>query len=536
MAVKCILTRTNIVPVVVLMSLFGSLPDRTLAAYKIQQLATGLDLPVQVVQAPGDTGSIYVLEKQTNDFLDARSSGQITRVDLATGSKTSFLRVQDILKESEGGLKSLAFHPDFESNGKFYLAWVSNPLTGETAPRMRLDEYQVTAGTPVFSRTMLNYENLEPLGIHSIDWLGFHPLAAGPEKDFLYVSIGDGGLQADDPAFVNNAQSLNSIRGKILRLDVTAVDAYPADDTRNYGFPGSNPYANDGDDNTLGELYYTGLRNPWRASFDRETGDLYIGDVGFDTFEEINFAPNGQAGLDFGWASREGTVETPVEGIGGPQGSSWNPIFEIEHDEGLGLSRVGSITGGYVYHGPVEELQGKYIFAEARAREVLAVEFDASTDPNTFDGDNATNFTILTEAFEAGREGDGQFDVIVSFGEDAFGHLYLVDHSIGLFANTFDAGEIYRLIPDLAGDFNEDGFADAADLTRWQADYGLNDGADSDGDGDTDGLDFLAWQKSLSNQASLTAGVAVPEPSAALLLATSWAVLARLTSRHSTGH
>ena len=497
------------------------------AAYKIQRLAEGLDLPVHVTQAPGDRTSIYVVEQQTNDFLDQRSSGQITKIDLATGAKTSFLRVQDIFKATEGGLHTLAFHPDFETNGKFYLSWMANPKMGSTLPQLRLDEYQIQSGVPTFSRKLMDFTNLEAFGSHGINWVGFQPGATGSERDYLYVTTGDGGLQATDANFTKVSQDLNSILGKVLRIDVSAGDAYPADDSRDYGFPATNPYAGDGDSNTLGEVFHSGFRNPWRASFDRQTGDFFVGDVGFMTTEEISFAKAGQAGLDFGWSLREGTVETPVVGVGGEQGSSLNPIFELAHNADKGIVNVGSITGGYVYRGPIEELQGQYIFTDAKARELLSGTFDRETDPANFDGDNLAEYTIRTDEFVEAIEGPGELDVVVSFGEDADGHLYLVDLSIGLFANRLDAGEIYRLIPDLPADFNDDGFVNAADLMKWESDYGPSDGSDSDGDGDSDGADFLAWQRGMKTaSAGSGLGSTVPEPVSIGLLATALTILA----------
>ncbi len=501
-------------PLCLLALLLASQPSSlAVAAYKIQQIATGLDLPVHVTQAPGDLSSVYVVEQQTNDFLDMRSSGQIVKIDLATGAKTSFLRVQDIYKDPEGGLHTLAFHPDYDANGKFYISWVKNPTVGVAEPQLRLDEYQLQGGVPIHTQRLFDLTNLDASGDHGINWIGFKPGAVGDERNYLYFTTGDGGIPADDVNFTAESQDLSSVRGKVLRIDVAAADAYPADDARNYGFPASNPFAGDGDEQTLGEIYHYGFRNPWRASFDRETGDFYIGDVGFESKEEINFAKADRAGLDFGWSSREGTIKTPVTGVGAPRRGSEHPIFQLTHNFDQGIVNLGSITGGYVYRGPIEELQGQYIFAEAKARELLSGSFDRDTPPGTFQGDNFTDFTIRTTEFADAVEGDGTIDVVVSLGEDAYGHLYLVDYSVGLFANMLDEGEIYRLIPDLPADFTDDGFVDAADLAKWQMDVGINGDSDADGDGDSDGFDFLAWQKSmLSSTGNAGLYATVPEP------------------------
>lgn len=500
------------------------------AGFKVQRIAAGLDQPVDVVQAPGDTSSIYVLEGQTNDFDDNNGSGQIIQVDLANGSKTSFLRIQDIHRPREGGLHGLAFHPDYQANGKFYVSWVKNPNGGSNKPQARLDEYQLHQGVPTLSRTLIDLTHLNTAPWHNIDWIGFEPGATGNSKEHLYVTLGDGGLQADNPNFTAESQDLSSIRGKVLRIDLSAPDAYPVDAARNYGYPVDNPFADDGDANTLGEVFHYGLRNPWRASFDSATGDLFIGDVGYNTSEEINYAQAGESGLDFGWSQREGTLQTPVVGVGGPQGNSVNPIFELLHDDDKGLTGIGSITGGRVYRGPITELQGQYFFAEAAAGEILSGVFDRTTDSSLFNGNNITNFTIRTDELNSLIEGEGEINVVVSFGEDAHGHLYLVDFSNGGFGNQFGQGEVYRLIPDLAADFNDDGLVNAADLAKWKLDFGNGNGSDADGDGDSDGMDLLGWQAAMSSPPTL-ASARVPEPTATGLLTAALAVLTHVRRR-----
>ncbi len=522
---------TNYCALVLVISVSAEWSLPCTASFKVQRIATGLDQPVDVVQAPGDTSSIFVLEGQTNDFDDGNGSGQILKVDLATGTKTSFLRIEDIHRPREGGLHGLAFHPDFQTNGKFYVSWVKNPNEGNDKPQVRLDEYEVIADVPTHARTLIDLTHLSIGPWHNIDWIGFKPGVMGAEKQHLYVTLGDGGVPADNPSFTDESQDLSSLRGKVLRIDVSAADAYPSDPARNYGFPLDNPFAEDGDENTLGEIYHYGLRNPWRASFDSATGDMYIGDVGFNSSEEIDFAKDGEAGLDFGWAKREGTLETPVVGVGGPQGDSRNPIFELFHDVDPRLPVVGSITGGRVYRGPITELQGQYVFAEAAAGAVLSGTFDRDTDPATFNGDNLADFTIRTEEFNSLIDGEGEINVVVAFGEDAFGHLYLVDFSRGSFGNQFGQGEVYRLIPDLPADFNDDGFVNEADLVKWRLDFGVGDGSDADGDGDTDGTDLLLWQAAMQAPPLAAQQVQVPEPSTLLLLAAALAILPEVRRR-----
>src|SRR5207244_812617 len=138
--------------------------------------------------------------------------------------------------------------------------------------------------------------------------------------------LGDGGTLPEQAGFVNNSQDLSKLYGKILRVDITdGLDAYPSDPKKNFGIPPGNPFASDGDPNTLDEIYASGFREPFRGSYDRLTGDFYVGDVGNNTKEELDFIKAGTWGKDYGWARREGTIQAP-DSFGGPQGTSVNPI------------------------------------------------------------------------------------------------------------------------------------------------------------------------------------------------------------------
>ena len=169
-----------------------------------------------------------------------------------------------------------------------------------------------------------------------------------------------------------------------------------------------------------------GLRNPFRASFDRATGDLYIGDVGEDNREEIDFQPaSSTGGENYGWRLREGTIATPTGGgIGGPQPPDGvDPIYDYTH--GPGTTEGFSVTGGYVYRGPIAEIQGKYFFADYASERIWSIEHD---------GTMVTEFLDWTDDFDPP---EADIDFIVSFGEDAVGNLYLVD---------LVNGEVFRVI------------------------------------------------------------------------------------------
>ena len=264
------------------------------------------------------------------------------------------------------------------------------------------------------------------------------------------------------------SQNLGDVKGKVLRVDVAGGDAYAADASKNFALPPTNPLVAAGTANgttQLGEVYLSGLRNPWRASFDRATGDMYIGDVGEATYEEVNFLKAGTNDAaatprDFGWPQREGTGNGPTPG---PSTGSLNPIRQRTHAQG-----DFSVTGGYLYRGPIAELQGKYIYGDFVAQRLYALDFDRNTDPATFDGARGT-WTDMTTAFNAlvvdptdssyTAALAGQLfgvDRLVSFGEDNAGNLYIVDFGYGTdtFSGHPPAGrdEIFRfsVVPEPA--------------------------------------------------------------------------------------
>lgn len=282
--------------------------------------------------APGDPGFLYVVGKD----------GDIIRLNLATGNKTAFmdLPANALSTAGEGGLLGLAFAPDYATSGKFYVN-VTNP-----AGDIEVREYTRSTANPLVAdlataRTIITvphptYQN------HYGGFVGF-----SPTDGYLYISTGDGGFGGDPN---NNAQNLNSLLGKILRIDVSS-DAFPGDASRNYAIPASNPYAAGGG---AAEIWAYGLRNPWRVSFDAN-GDLYIADVGQEAREEIDFQPNGAGGRNYGWRIMEGTQ--PYLPVQNPPPLT-APAYDYGHDVGI------SVIGGYVYRGPSPGLQGAYIFSD----------------------------------------------------------------------------------------------------------------------------------------------------------------------------
>jgi hypothetical protein len=452
------------------------------AEYRIERIASGLNQPSSVAFAPGDNNTMYILERSQNDNVNL---GKVLKYDIATRTKTTIL---DLGSRALGGTGSdlgamcLAFHPGFNdptSSGyeKFYLSSATNDQSASPAATNRVEEYTLGAGgQATFSRTILQYPNTRPF--HTTDWLGFDPTATGAARNYLWISDGDGGPQIMsgvnvNASYVPRAQNLNEFFGKVLRIDLTG-DAYPADSSKNYAIPADNPInawntANPGNPiSGLGEVVASGLRNPWRAGFDRLTGDLYIGDVGsqttvpiasannFVSMEEVNFLKAGSLvpGVppDFGFSKREGTQSTPGT-LGGPQGNSLNPIIQHSHADG-----DFAAIGGFLYRGPVAELYGKYIYNDEISKKRYVVDFNRNTDPATFNGNNAT-ITDMASQFEssivdptdptytlANVGASFGLDYVASYAEDALGNLYFLDFSYSA-PYASNEGEIFRLTP-----------------------------------------------------------------------------------------
>jgi glucose/arabinose dehydrogenase len=496
----------------------------------LEPLVTGIDRPSHVVQAPGDPGSLYIIEQR---------AGRIINVDLASGARSTVVTFNGFDTTIEGGVHTMAFHPQFEQNGLFYVSWLEDGGPGIGDYR-NVDEFQLVGGQGQFTKRILQHQIRDSSAAHGLDWIGFDPIATGDGQNYLYITTGDGGFDALNLAN-DFAQDLSTLFGKVSRVDVRADD-FPADPNRNYAIPPSNPYANDGDPNTRGEVFLSGFRNPWRMSFDRETGDIYIGDVGLSSREEIDFLKAGESGLDFGWNAFEGTV---ARGKPSLQPNPRAPIHEYTHAGGN-----VSVTGGYVYRGPIEGIDGEYFFADFNTSNVWSGVFDRNTNPATFNGANLT-VTSRTAELNQGILGGGQLGHIVSFGEDLSGNLLLVDYGQGdLFNPAPNSGVIYKLIEVeelIPGDLNEDGLVDLADWTLMKAGFladltGLTRTqrfltGDLNRDGTIDLLDMHQFAAAFSSATANTI-VAVPEPSGAclLLFAVTIAMLYRTSNLKIKSH
>jgi autotransporter-associated beta strand protein len=376
-------------------------------ALELTRVATGLSSPLYATHAPGDPQRLFVVEKTGAIKILNLASGTVSATPFMTAAVTS--AGIGLTTDSERGLLGLAFHPDYQTNGRFFIN--STDSVGNTRirefRRLTADQVDSTSGREVLSIT-------QPYSNHNGGWLDF-----GRDRH-LYIAMGDGG-SGNDPQ--NYAQNRGSLLGKMLRIDVSGDD-FPADATRNYRVPATNPFV--GQAGMLGEIWAYGLRNPWRNSFDRATGDLYIGDVGQSAREEIHLQPaTSSGGENYGWRVREGMVTTGLTGQGGSP--LINPIYE--YTRGSGTFQGQSVTGGYVYRGPLTALEGQYFFGDYVRGRLFSLVFNGTT-PAAFNG---TNFTSRTDWTASTTTTAGTIGNISSFGEDTAGNVYLVSFGGSVF-------------------------------------------------------------------------------------------------------
>jgi glucose/arabinose dehydrogenase len=344
------------------------------------EIGRGLRRPLGLVDLNNGSGSLLILEQE--GLIRVLQDGQVQR--------EAFLDLTDRVGASgaEQGLLGMVIEPGFAQTGRFYLNYTDR--NGDSViSRFSVRADDPARGDPASEVVLLRVK--QPYANHNGGGLAFGP------DGYLYISLGDGGSGGDPQG---NAQNTNVLLGKLLRLDVIGKESYT--------IPADNPFAAGGG---AQEIWAWGLRNPWRFSFDRLTGDLYIADVGQNKFEELDFYPAGSpAGPNFGWDFREGFER--YEG-NPPEGAQFvDPVWQYGRDLGC------SVTGGVVYRGAqISALYGVYLYSDYCTGGTWGLVRQA-------DG-----------TWTAGRLAtlDGR---ISAFGEDAAGEVYLIDHADGI---------IYRL-------------------------------------------------------------------------------------------
>jgi glucose/arabinose dehydrogenase len=363
-------------------------------------VATGLNRPVYMTSPENDADRLFIVEQR----------GRIQILDLAndTLNATPFLDIDARVfgfndGGNERGLLGLAFPPDFANKNYFYVNYTSAEAgrSGDTVVSRFDISNDSNVADPNSEEILLVID--QPFSNHNGGWIGFGP------DGFLYVATGDGG-SANDPQ--NNASDItDNLLGKILRIDVEGTP----DVGLAYAIPASNPFVGQtGDD----EIWSYGLRNPWRNSFDRETGNFYIADVGQNASEEINVQPAGSTGGEnYGWRVMEGT-QCNITGDSLPcsDPSFVEPIFEYPHtgiDAGDLLFEGFSTTGGYVYRGPIDLLNGHYFFGDFVSSRIYSLQWNGSAATEVIDW--------TSQLYPNGLNG------LPSFGEDAEGNLYIAE-------------------------------------------------------------------------------------------------------------
>ncbi len=374
--------RPRIVSLLVLSVLLLSLvvPATTAAAFKISlaRITSGLSSPTQITNAGDGTGRLFVVEKR----------GTIRVIEGGVLKAGYFMDIRSIVSETgERGLLGLAFHPDFKTNRQLFVYYTNNG--GDIV----LSRY-----TTNVARTNVDESLPRPLLVIEHSAQTNHnggALAFGPSGN-LFIGVGDGGGSGDPN---NNAQKKTTLLGKILRINVDGTGSGPYD---RYSIPAGNPYA--GATAGLDEIWDIGLRNPWRISFDRGTGKLFIADVGQNRYEEINReeATFG-GGRNYGWSAMEGKHCYKASRC--PMAGDTLPVAEYSHSGGN-----CSITGGYVYRGTLQSaFRGYYVFADycsgriwtmAHAGSTLALRADTSVNITSFgEGETGEIYAVTSSGY-----------------------------------------------------------------------------------------------------------------------------------------
>ncbi|OGN95919.1 MAG: glucose sorbosone dehydrogenase [Chloroflexi bacterium RBG_13_51_36] len=369
--------------VVALASLLGCNSEPTPSgSFQVERVFPGLSFQemTNLVQPNDTSGLIFVTEQ--GGVIHTFSVNNSQQADI-------FLDITDRVNREgdEEGLLGLAFGPDYEENGYFYVYYSAADPRRSVISRFSLDQENPDVADP--ESEVIVMEVAQPYSNHNAGQLAF-----GPEG-YLYIGLGDGGSGGDP---LGNAQNLSTVLGSILRIDVSGLSA-PGD----YEIPADNPFV--GAEGAREEIWAYGLRNPWRFSFDPETGLLWAGDVGQNLWEEVDIITKG---ANYGWNVMEGFhCYSPSTGC--DQSGLTLPLVEYDHSQGC------SVTGGYVYRGDqIASLQGHYIYGDYCSGNIWAL---------LYDGNVVTENTLLVDSNLS----------ITSFGVDLARNLYILDRQGGIY-------------------------------------------------------------------------------------------------------
>lgn len=355
------------------------------ASVQLTPVVSGLNRPLYVTNAGDGSNRLFVLEQ----------SGEVWIIEEGVKLDQPFLDVSELISQSalsqnysEQGLLGIAFHPEYETNGYFFINYTDR--SGGTV----VARYNVSLSNPNIAdatSAQIIFQIAQPFANHNGGHMDFGP------DGYLYFSLGDGG-SANDP--LGAGQNTQILLGSLLRIDVSGELPY--------AIPEDNPFV--GDDTSADEIWAYGLRNVWRFSFDADTGDMYIADVGQNQWEEVNFQPaDFPGGANYGWNAWEAThafSNVSAEG-------HVLPFAEYNHSVGC------SVTGGYVYRGEaIPDLEAVYLFSDYCSGRVWASYRDANMQWNT------------SEFLSTGMQ-------VSSFGTDESNELYIIDYS----------GTLYRIDP-----------------------------------------------------------------------------------------
>ncbi len=368
---------------------------------KLQLVVDGVVNPVAITHAGDGSDRLFILEQ--HGVIQVAEAGKL--------QPQPFLDIRDrVVSGGETGLLGIAFHPRFKQNGLFYLNYTTQDNTLTTVISefsvLRNNRNHLAPGDPGSERVLLRIK--QPWSNHNGGQLAF-----GPEH-YLYIATGDGGA-SNDPQ--NHGQNLNTLLGAILRIDVDKRDA-----RKPYGLPPDNPYIDK--PGAQAEIWAWGLRNPWRFSFDRLTGELYAADVGQDDVEEINLIKKGH---NYGWRIMEGNICTPGVSFDCDATGLTAPIYSYDHSVGR------SITGGYVYRGAQSPaLCGVYLYGDFVNQAVWGLRIKNA---------KVVRHKTLFEARSLLRLAIDYFSddglLISSFGEDEAGEVYVASYA---------SGRVYRIV------------------------------------------------------------------------------------------